>query len=149
MRPSLAVLIALSAQLSSTALAGGKLGPLIQALSKTISPVQQDVKKPDFEREGAGGALIATDSRLNATKSCSWGSYRLPTTVLPDAYRLTLQTILVENSAVTGSVEIDVHASEPVQCVVLHAVGMNISQISAISIDGSEQPGGWRSKEHV
>ena len=59
--------------------------------------MQQDVRKPDFEREGAGGAVVATDSRLNATKSCSWGSYRLPATVLPDAYRLTLQTILVEN----------------------------------------------------
>ena len=35
-------------------------------------------------------------------------------------------------------------ATEPVHCVVLHAVGMTISQISAISIDGSEQPGGWR-----
>ena len=38
-------------------------------------------------------------------------------------------------------------AAEPVHCFVLHAVGMTISQISAISIDGSEQPGGWRSKD--
>ena len=107
-----------------------------------IFSVQQDVKRPEIEREGAGGAVVATDSHLNATQSCSWGSYRLPTTVLPDAYRLTLQTLLVENSVVTGSVEIDVHAVEPMHCVVLHAVGMTISQISSISIDGSEQPGG-------
>ena len=61
--------------------------------------------------------------------------------MLPEAYRLTLQTVLEDQSNVTGGVEIDLIAIEPSQCIVMHAVGMTISDISAVSSDGSEQQG--------
>jgi len=61
--------------------------------------------------------------------------------VLPEAYRLTLQTVLEDQSNVIGRVEIDLSAVEPSQCIVMHAVGMTISDISSVSSDGSEQHG--------
>ena len=61
--------------------------------------------------------------------------------MLPAAYRLTLQTVLEDQSNVTGRVEIDLNAVEPSHCIVMHAVGMSISDISAVSSEGSEEQG--------
>ena len=79
--------------------------------------------------------------RVQAAPNCTWQSYRLPTNVLPTAYRLTLQTLLEDQSNVTGRVEIDVDVTEPTNCVVMHAVGMTVSDIFAVSREGSEQQG--------
>ena len=84
-----------------------------------------------------------TASRLlpAAPQNCTWQSYRLPTIVLPDAYRLTIQTVLEDQSTVTGRVEINLHAEEPIHCIVMHAVAMSIDSISIISSEGSAQQG--------
>ena len=74
-------------------------------------------------------------------QDCTWQSYRLPTNVLPTAYRITLQTVLEDQSNVTGRVEIDLDVARPSTCVVMHAVGMTISDIFAVSREGSEQQG--------
>ena len=67
--------------------------------------------------------------------------------MLPLAYRITLQTVLEDQSNVTGSVEIDLDVAEPTNCVVMHAVGMAVSDIFAVSPDGSEQQGQHPSSE--
>ena len=84
-----------------------------------------------------------TASRLlpAALPNCTWQSYRLPAVVLPDAYRLTLQTVLEDQSTVTGRVEINLHAEEPTHCIVMHAVAMSVDSISIISSEGSAQQG--------
>ena len=61
--------------------------------------------------------------------------------MLPIAYRITLQTVLEDQSNVTGRVEIDLDVAQPSTCVVMHAVGMTISDIFAVSREGSEQQG--------
>ena len=61
--------------------------------------------------------------------------------MLPDAYRLTLQTMLEDQSTVTGRAEINLHAEEPTYCVIMHAVAMSIDFISIISSEGSAQQG--------
>ena len=76
-----------------------------------------------------------------SVQDCTWQSYRLPTNVLPTAYRLTLQTLLEDQSNVTGRVEIDLDVAQPSTCVVMHAVGMTVSDILAVSREGSEQQG--------
>ena len=76
-----------------------------------------------------------------APQNCTWQSYRLPTIVLPDAYRLTLQTVLEDQSTVTGRVEINLHSEEPTRCIVMHAVAMSIDSIMIISSEGSAQQG--------
>ena len=73
---------------------------------------------------------------------CAWSSYRLPTGVLPQAYRLTLEAILVDGYNVTGYLEIDISTAEPTQCVVLHAMGMTIDSTTAVYPNGS-QGEGW------
>ncbi|KAK9917789.1 hypothetical protein WJX75_008280 [Coccomyxa subellipsoidea] len=69
---------------------------------------------------------------------CAWSSYRLPTGVLPQAYRLTLEAILVYGYNVTGYLEIDISTAEPTQCVVLHAMGMTIDSTTAVYPNGSQ-----------
>lgn len=61
--------------------------------------------------------------------------------MLPTAYRITLQTVLEDQSNVRGRVEIDLDVAQPSTCVVMHAVGMAISDIFAVSRVGSKQPG--------
>jgi len=73
---------------------------------------------------------------------CFWNSYRLPTGVLPEAYRLTLEAILVEGYNATGYLEIDVVSAEPTQCVVLHAAQMTIDSATAVLDDGRNIEGG-------
>lgn len=72
---------------------------------------------------------------------CLWHSYRLPTSVLPWAYRLTLEAVLVEGYNATGYLEIDIFAAKPMQCIVLHAVGMEIDSATVLLDDGSEVEG--------
>ena len=79
--------------------------------------------------------------RVQPAPNCTWQSYRLPTSVLPIAYRITLQTMLVDQSNVTGRMEIYVNVTEPSTCVVMHAVGMTVFDIFAVSREGSEQQG--------
>lgn len=85
--------------------------------------------------------MIPSRDFLQAAQNCSWQSYRLPTIVLPVAYRLTLQTVLEDQANVNGHVEIDMHAVQPTHCIVLHAVGMTVGAISAVTPDGAEQQG--------
>ena len=61
--------------------------------------------------------------------------------MLPDAYRLTIQTVLEDQSNVTGRVEISLHSEEPTRCIVMHAVAMSIDSISIISSEGSALQG--------
>lgn len=89
----------------------------------------------------AGGAIVTSAVTAQTAQDCTWQSYRLPTNVLPTAYRITLQTVLEDQSNVTGRVEIDLDVAQPSTCVVMHAVGMTISDIFAVSREGSEQQG--------
>lgn len=69
---------------------------------------------------------------ISNSDACIWHNYRLPTHIIPQAYRLVLETILVEKSNVTGYIEIDISSDEPMQCIVLHATGMQIDSVTAI-----------------
>ncbi len=75
-------------------------------------------------------------------EECTWQNYRLPTGILPQAYRLTLEAILVEGYNATGYLEIDMYSAEPTQCIVLHAMGMTIDSATAVFADGSQYEGG-------
>ncbi|EIE20598.1 hypothetical protein COCSUDRAFT_44006 [Coccomyxa subellipsoidea C-169] len=74
-------------------------------------------------------------------EDCAWQNYRLPTGILPQAYRLTLEAILVEGYNASGYLEIDIYSAEPTQCIVLHAMGMTIDSATAVFADGSQYEG--------
>ncbi|KAI3429433.1 hypothetical protein D9Q98_005527 [Chlorella vulgaris] len=57
---------------------------------------------------------------------CSWGRYRLPTTVVPQQYNLTLEVSMEGEYPVEGMVAIDLKVLQATQCVVLHAADMEI-----------------------
>ncbi len=78
---------------------------------------------------------------LISPEDCLWHSYRLPTSILPWAYRLNLEVILVEGYNATGYLEIDIVAAKPTQCIVLHAVGIIIDSATVLLDDGSEMEG--------
>ena len=75
---------------------------------------------------------------------CDWNEYRLPAEVVPEHYRVRLNLPkLAAPWFVGGHVEIDVNldgASGPTDCVVLHAVGMELDAVRARQKEG-QQPG--------
>jgi puromycin-sensitive aminopeptidase len=63
-------------------------------------------------------------------------SYRLPTLVAPDAYRMRLATDL-DAATFDGTVEIDVDVTEPTSSIVLNALDLEIDVASAVLDDGT------------
>ena len=63
---------------------------------------------------------------------CTWSDYHLPRSMLPSQYDLELQVQLEEPFTVTGAVEIHLNVTKPSRCVVLHAVGMNITHMNRL-----------------
>lgn len=59
--------------------------------------------------------------------------YRLPTTVVPDAYRLRIEPDL-QAARFAGSVEIDVDVAEATDTVTLNAVDLELDDLSLIHI---------------
>jgi hypothetical protein len=70
---------------------------------------------------GAGGAA--------AQAVCSWDQWRLPPVAAPSRYNLTFEVQMQAPWAVLGSVGIDLNVTRPTACLVLHAVGMHISDV--------------------
>jgi len=66
---------------------------------------------------------------------------RLPTTVVPSAYRLRLEPDL-DAASFTGTVEIDVDVVEPTATVVLNAYQLEIAPSVARAADGTSSEGG-------
>ena len=66
--------------------------------------------------------------------------YRLPTHVVPSAYRLRLVPDL-EAATFTGTVEVDVHVNDATSDVVLNAVDLEITDAEIRSADGSSSTG--------
>lgn len=63
-------------------------------------------------------------------------AYRLPTTVLPRHYRLTLAPDL-DAATFTGDVEIEVSVEEPTSTIILNAAELEIATVTLVSGDGS------------
>ncbi len=58
---------------------------------------------------------------------CSWTQWRLPAAVRPEQYRLRLSPQLQDPYRVDGTVEVDFHMANAQRCIVLGALGMNIT----------------------
>ena len=58
------------------------------------------------------------------------------------AYRTVLQVDMLPPYNLTGIVEIDMHSAPSTHCVVLHAVGMELDSLTALTSMGAELIGG-------
>lgn len=66
---------------------------------------------------------------------CSWNNYILPTTLRPTQYDLGLEVQLKPPYQVTGQMQIFVNVTRPTRCMVLHAMGMNITGVRRADTD--------------
>lgn len=67
------------------------------------------------------------DLQAQDLAECSWQQWRLPANVTPTAYSLSLHTQMREPYTVTGTVDIDLHITQPTLCLVISAAAMNIT----------------------
>ena len=75
---------------------------------------------------------------LSQYPSCQWDQWRLPASIKPTAYNISLNVQLEEPFTVTGTTQIQLDVQEDMPCVVLHTSRLNIS---AVSLLGQTAPG--------
>ena len=88
--------------------------------------------------KAASAADDASDQLSNTTRAallnrysyCQWDQWRLPSSIKPTAYNVSLNVQLEEPFAVTGTVHIHLDVKEDTPCIVLHTSRMNISSVS-------------------
>lgn len=64
--------------------------------------------------------------------TCSWNNYHLPTSVYPTQYNMNLDVQLQPPYQVEGQMEILVNVTKRSECMVLHAMDMDISNIKRL-----------------
>lgn len=75
---------------------------------------------------------------LSGYPTCQWDQWRLPDSIKPTSYDLSLVVDLQEPYTVAGTVKIRLNISEPTPCVVLHSSGMTVANAS---LEGLLTPG--------
>lgn len=70
---------------------------------------------------------------------CNWTQLYLPKGVSPSHYQITLQTDLKPPYLVTGISKIDLAVEDVTPCIVLHSLGLNITNVKLLVGDGGEE----------
>ncbi len=68
-----------------------------------------------------------------ADEECNWASYKLPQAVRPVQYDLALAVELQDPFLVAGGVVIHANITKPSKCIVLHALGINITSAARLN----------------
>ncbi|XP_027377051.1 aminopeptidase N [Bos indicus x Bos taurus] len=113
------------------------LGVAAVATIIALSVVYAQEKNKNAERGTAAPTSPTGPTTTSATtldQSKPWNRYRLPTTLLPDSYRVTLRPYLTPNNnglyIFTGSSTVRFTCKEPTDVIIIHSKKLNYTQHS-------------------
>ena len=69
---------------------------------------------------------------LQGESECNWNSYHLPSSMQPSQYNMALSVDLQPPYQIRGQMEIAVNVKQQSSCMVLHAMGMSLSNVKRL-----------------